>query len=137
MREDQSTFSISSTIDSIDEAVVRSVAFATSAGFGDEALFGIDMAVREAVANAVKHGNRLDESKSVEIRLSNLEEGLEISVRDFGDGFDVASVPDPTDPENLLKATGRGILFIHNFVDRVAWVSHEDGGTVVTMFKQR
>jgi serine/threonine-protein kinase RsbW len=135
VREKETKFSISSKIEAIDEAVQKATAFASEAGFADDALFGIDMAVREALANAVKHGNKLDETKSVEITLLSTGEALEIRIRDYGEGFDVAEVPDPTNPENLLKASGRGILFMHNFVDRVEWESHAEGGTVVKMTK--
>ncbi len=134
MDEKETTFSISSKIEAIDEAVRKATAFATSAGFGDDALFGIDMAVREALANAVKHGNKLDATKSVEIGLIDTGSAMEIVIRDHGEGFDVSRVPDPTNPENLLKASGRGILFMHNFVDKVEWA---EGGTVVKMTKNR
>ena len=132
-----SKFTIVSTIEAIDDAVVKTVAFATETGFADDALFGIDMAVREAVANAVKHGNKLDDTKPVEITLNDLSDGLEILIRDHGAGFDVDEVPDPTNPENLLKASGRGILFMHNFVDQVAWERHDGGGMLVRMIKKR
>ena len=135
MREKEIKFSISSKIEAIDEAVQKATVFASEAGFADDAVFGIDMAVREALANAVKHGNKLDASKAVEITLVDDGDGLEISIRDFGEGFDVEEVPDPTNPENLLKASGRGILFMHNFVDRVEWESHAEGGTIVKMTK--
>lgn len=137
MSKKQTKFSILSKIEAIDEAVQKAIAFASGAGFGDEELFGIDMAVREAVANAVKHGNKLDETKQVEITLNDLTEGLEILIRDFGKGFAVEEVPDPTNPENLLKASGRGILFMHNFVDKVEWERHTEGGMIVKMIKNR
>ncbi|HVE56176.1 MAG TPA: ATP-binding protein [Pyrinomonadaceae bacterium] len=135
MGEKETKFSISSKIEEIDEAVQKATAFASDAGFGDDALFGIDMAVREALANAVKHGNKLDETKQVEVTLVNRAGGLEIMIRDFGKGFDVSEVPDPTNPENLLKASGRGILFMHNFVDKVEWERHAEGGMIVKMIK--
>jgi serine/threonine-protein kinase RsbW len=135
VREKETKFSILSKIEAIDEAVQKATGFASAAGFADDALFGIDMAVREALANAVKHGNLLDETKRVEITLVSLDEALEIVIRDFGEGFDAAEVPDPTNPENLLKASGRGILFMHNFVDKVEWTRHPQGGMVVKMTK--
>ena len=128
-------FSISSKIADIDDAVVKTVDFAKDVGFEEDAIFGIDMAVREAVANAVKHGNKLDETKSVEVTLSKESEGLKITIRDFGKGFSVEEVPDPTNPENLLKENGRGILFMQNFVDVVEWHNHPEGGMVVKMVK--
>jgi serine/threonine-protein kinase RsbW len=132
---DKSEFVLPSKLESIDEAVVAVVKFATNVGFTEDAIFGIDMAVREAVANAVKHGNRFDETKFVEITLSNTQEVFEVLIRDFGDGFEVEEVPDPTNPENLLKANGRGILFMNNFMDEVEWFNHPKGGTIVKMIK--
>ncbi len=137
MDEKQKTISIPSNIESIDQAVVQSVDFAKSMGFSEDEIFGIDMAVREAVANAVKHGNKLDETKEVNISLRNTNENLEITVRDFGEGFKVEDVPDPTNPENLLKANGRGILFMQNFIDIVEWHNHPDGGMIVKMIKNQ
>jgi serine/threonine-protein kinase RsbW len=95
------------------------------------------MAVREAVTNAVLHGNRQDESKVVEIQFKNSAAGLEITVRDEGRGFNPEGVPDPTDPQNLLKTNGRGILFMRTFMDEVEWSHHPDGGTVVRMVKKK
>lgn len=111
--------------------------FARRAGLGEDFVGSIDLAVRESVANAVKHGNNLDETKSVEITLEISATGFEMQVRDFGDGFDPAAVPDPTDPENLLKSSGRGILFMQAFMDVVEWSRHSGGGTVVRMVKHR
>jgi serine/threonine-protein kinase RsbW len=95
------------------------------------------MAMRESVANAVKHGNKLDETKQVEITLKNSSEGLEIIIRDFGAGFAVEEVPDPTNPENLMRADGRGILFMKTFMDEVEWSNHARGGMIVKMLKKR
>jgi serine/threonine-protein kinase RsbW len=69
--------------------------------------------------------------------LISLAQSLEIIIRDYGAGFAVEDVPDPTNPENLLKASGRGILFMHNFVDTVAWERHAEGGMIVKMIKNR
>lgn len=128
---------IPSNIESVDRAVTTAIEFAAASGFGEEAIFAIDMAVREAVANAVKHGNLLDETKSVEITLQNLPRGFSVTIRDFGTGFDVEEVPDPTNPENLLKANGRGILFMRNFMEEVEWERHAQGGMIVKMCKLR
>jgi serine/threonine-protein kinase RsbW len=95
------------------------------------------MAVREAVTNAVLHGNRQDESKPVEVSFKSTPGAIEITVRDRGRGFDTGSVPDPTDPENLLKTNGRGLLFMRTFMDEVQWSRHPEGGTTVRMLKKR
>lgn len=125
-----------SHLDSIEKAVTEATKFASQTGFSDDALFAIDLALREAVANAVKHGNKFDETKNVNIILKETVIGLEIAVRDFGTGFEVEEVPDPTNSENLLKASGRGILFINNFMDSIEWLHHADG-TTVKMLKKR
>lgn len=129
--------SISSKIELIDSAVQEALKFAAEIGLSEDANFGIDMAVREVVANAVKHGNKLDENKQVELTFANKEEGFEVTVRDFGKGFNVEDVPDPTNPENLMKADGRGILFMRTFMDTVEWFNHKDGGMMVKMLKLR
>jgi len=126
-----------SRIDSVEIAATEAAEFAVQNDFGDDVKFAIDMAVREAVANAVKHGNKLDETKTVEITFENLSEGCSITVRDFGAGFAVEEVPDPTNAENLLKANGRGVLFMRSFMDEVEWSNHEAGGMMVKMLKKR
>ena len=137
MSEKKTELNLPSRIESVEEAAKAAEKFATINGFGEETLFAIDMAVREAVANAVKHGNLLDETKRVEITCENRVEGFEIVVRDFGKGFAVEAVPDPTNPENLLKADGRGILFMRSFMDAVEWSNHAEGGMIVKMLKKR
>ena len=109
--------------------------FAKSRGLDDEFISAIDLAIRESVANAVKHGNKFDESKKVEVTLSDSPAGFEIVVRDFGTGFSVDDIPDPTNPENLLKTNGRGILFMQSFMDEVEWSNPADGGLEVKMRK--
>lgn len=126
-----------SRIESVDEAAIRADEFARESGLGDDFISAIDLAVRESVANAVKHGNKFDESKAVEVKLIRSVNGFEIIVRDFGTGFDPQEIPDPTNPENLLKASGRGILFMRSFMDEVEWFNHEGGGMVVKMFKKQ
>lgn len=128
--------SLPSRIESVEEAAIRVAEFAQNQGFGDDFVYALDMAVRESVANAVKHGNKFDESKPVIITFSNSAGDFVIEVRDFGAGFHPDEVADPTNPENLLKANGRGILFMHTFMDRVEWSNHAGGGMVVKMRKK-
>jgi len=130
-------FNLPSLIESVEAAAERSDAFARSCGFGEEFLSAIDLAIRESVANAVKHGNKFDESKEVEVLLKNSTEGFEITVRDHGAGFNVDEIPDPTNPENLLKTNGRGILFMRSFMDEIDWSNGSDGGLIVKMLKKR
>jgi len=126
-----------SRIEAVAEAAAAAAKVLSRAGFGDEEAFGVDMAVREAVTNAVLHGNRQDETKSVEIAFKVSPAALEVTVRDQGAGFDPESIPDPTDAQNVMKTSGRGIFFMRTFMDEVTWSRHPEGGTVVQMTKKR
>lgn len=126
-----------SRIESVDEAAMMADEYAKSCGCGDEITFALDLAIRESVANAVKHGNKFDESKKVHLTLNDKPECLEVTVRDFGSGFKVEDIPDPTDPDNLLKTNGRGILFMRSFMDEVEWENPTDGGLMVKMLKKK
>lgn len=125
-----------SRIESVEEAADRADKFAREQGYGDEVIFAVDLAIRESVANAVKHGNKFDDAKDVEIKFADSKNGFEITVRDFGSGFSIEDIPDPTDPENLLKSDGRGILFIKSFMDEVEWSNPDGGGLMVKMLKK-
>lgn len=128
---------LASRIDSIAEAATVAGEVVNRLGFSDEAAFGIDLAVREAVTNAVLHGNQQSDEKFVEVVFANSLKELTITVRDEGAGFDPEAVADPTAEQNLLKVSGRGILFMRNFMDAVEWMRHPEGGTVVRMTKRR
>jgi serine/threonine-protein kinase RsbW len=125
-----------SRVESVAEAASEAAKFISRVGLGEEIAFGVDMAVREAVTNAVLHGNKQDATKMVEVTLLNSQSALEITVRDHGTGFDPGSVPDPTVPQNLMKSSGRGILFMNTFMDEIQWLRHDEGGTVVRMIKR-
>jgi serine/threonine-protein kinase RsbW len=135
--EEKTELNLPSRLESVEKAAQEAENFGKECGFGDDVLQSVDMAVREAVANAVKHGNLLDETKTVEITLECTDDGFEVTVRDFGEGFAVEEIPDPTKPENLLKASGRGILFMRSFMDEVEWLNHAGGGMIVKMLKKR
>jgi|SRR5215472_1972059 len=95
--------------------------------------FGIELALREALANAVMHGNHEDPQKKVHVRCMCEEgQGVSIVVRDEGPGFDPTKVPDPLAPENLDAEHGRGILLMKQFMDEIHF---ERGGTEVHMRK--
>ena len=126
-----------SRIETVAAAAAAVAEFVGRSGVSDDAAFGIDMAVREAVTNAVLHGNRQDENKTVELVLKSSPDAVEISVHDQGPGFNPESVPDPTVSENLLKTSGRGIFFMRTFMDEVDWLIRPEGGTTVRMLKRR
>jgi serine/threonine-protein kinase RsbW len=134
---EQKHITLPTRLDSVEKGANEVESFARTAGFDADQIQAIDTSVREALANAIKHGNRMDETKSVEISLSSLPAGLEITIRDFGAGFDPDAIADPTKPENLLKESGRGILFMRAFMDEVGWRPHPQGGTVLRILKSR
>ena len=94
----------------------------------------VEMAIREALANAVLHGNLQDPRKEVRISCRvQPGRGISIVVRDEGQGFDPTKVPDPTAIENVLSLSGRGIHLMKALMDEVHF---ERGGTVVHMSKR-
>jgi serine/threonine-protein kinase RsbW len=105
-------------------------------GFDEEALHYMSVALRESVVNAVKHGNRGDESKRVGVEFILGPGSLEFRVQDEGGGFDPGQVGDPVAPENLLRPDGRGIFFMKSFMDEVSYSFPAKGGTVVRMLKK-
>ena len=109
-------------------------------GFDEDAVHWVGVAVRECVINAIKHGNKHDASKRVfvefETVFNNGVNELGIRIRDQGQGFDPDSLANPLDPENLLKASGRGIFLIRNFMDEVELQRAPQGGMEVRMTKR-
>jgi len=102
--------------------------------FGDRDLFSVELALEEALVNAIKHGNQLDPSKRVFVRYEVSADRFEIRIEDEGPGFNPGDVPDPTAPENLERLCGRGLLLIRNFMSDV---QYHGRGNVVTMTKFR
>jgi len=125
-----------SHIEAVADAAAAVTDFIRNCGVSEELSFGIEMAVRESVTNAMVHVNQEDESKSVEVIFNCHDNELEIEVRDQGEGFDPASVPDPTNAENLLKTSGRGIFLMRTFMDEIEWRNRPEGGTAVRMTKR-
>ena len=137
MTVETTELSLPSRIETVATAAAAVAEFIGRFGVSDDAAFGIDMAVREAVTNAVLHGNHQDESKTVDIVLKSSPDAVEISVHDQGPGFNPEDVPDPTANENILKTSGRGIFFMRTFMDEVDWLIRPEGGTTVRMLKRR
>jgi serine/threonine-protein kinase RsbW len=126
---------ISSRFENIELVQVIAEHLCENAGVDDDGSHWIGMAVREAVANAIKHGNKLDVRKKVHATflLSDLE--LEIRISDEGEGFDPEKVSDPLNPQNLMKTSGRGIFYMKTFMDQVQYSFNPDGGTSLVMTK--
>jgi len=129
-----------STYEMLDFVQVVSDHLGRLAGLDDESLHWVGVAVRESVINAIKHGNRGDEDKHVHVEFTpiDIEQpcGIVIRVRDEGTGFDPESLPDPLAPENMLKASGRGIFLIRSFMDEMVLQRAPQGGMEVVMVKR-
>jgi serine/threonine-protein kinase RsbW len=106
------------------------------ARFPKPAALNIALAVREAFINAIKHGNRMDSSKAVEVQFERQVDRFRVRVRDEGDGFDWRRTTDPRQEENLFRASGRGIFFMKHFVDHVAFLNRKGRGTEVLLEKR-
>jgi serine/threonine-protein kinase RsbW len=126
---------ISSRFENIELVQVIAEHLCENAGVDEDGSHWIGMAVREAVANAIKHGNKLDVHKKVfaTFELDGLE--LEITISDEGAGFDPEKVSDPLNPQNLMKTSGRGIFYMKTFMDQVHYSFHPGGGTSLVMTK--
>ena len=97
-------------------------------------MFGLRLALEEAVVNAIKHGNRLDRSKQVHVVCKSTAQGVWIQVADQGQGFNPGAVPDCTDPAHIDAPNGRGIMLMRNYMSRV---EYNAAGNVVVMEKRR
>ncbi|MEW5984836.1 MAG: ATP-binding protein [Acidobacteriota bacterium] len=130
----------SSAFDMLDMVQVVSEHVGRMLRFEDDALQWMEVAIRESVINAIKHGNKHDPSKDVFVEFTMTPaarpEELVIRVRDQGEGFDPESIPDPLAPENLLKASGRGIFFMRSFMDDVQLARADGGGMEVRLTKR-
>jgi serine/threonine-protein kinase RsbW len=126
---------VSSRFENIELVQVIAEHLCENAGVDEDGSHWIGMAVREAVANAIKHGNKLDVQKKVHasFELSGLD--LEITISDEGAGFDPAKVSDPLNPQNLMKTSGRGIFYMKTFMDEVHYSFRTGGGTSLVMTK--
>jgi anti-sigma regulatory factor (Ser/Thr protein kinase) len=104
-------------------------------GWPDEDVMAVELALQEAVANAIRHGCCGDPNKQLQCSVSFGEAGeIVITVRDPGTGFDPATLPNPLDPANLLKTSGRGIFLINGLMDEVQFA---DGGRELQMKKKK
>ena len=131
---------VCSSLDMVDLVQAVSDHIGRVAGLDDDALHWINVAVRESVINAITHGNQNDAGKRAHIEFTLLEggsnPGITICVRDEGIGFDPAGLPDCRAPENILKASGRGIFLIRSFMDDLVLRRAPEGGMEIVMVKR-
>lgn len=130
---------IHSTIEALDLVQAVTEHLLRRLDLDEESLHWTTMAVRESVINAITHGNNSNPSKRVFIDFTASPESnpkdLIVRVRDQGKGFDPATLDNPLSPENVLKASGRGIFLIRQFMDEVSVEPAREGGMEMRMLK--
>lgn len=100
----------------------------------DDQLANVLLAVTEATTNAIIHANKCDQSKMVTIDVKVNETKLVVKIKDEGEGFDPADIPDPTEPENLLNESGRGVYLMRVYMDNVEYNRTPSGmETILTL----
>jgi serine/threonine-protein kinase RsbW len=134
MTEERVSYTLDSTLETVDSAEQTASRIATEAGFDDEEVMRIAIAVREAAVNAVLHGNAYDPGKKVSLAFERTGDDLVITIRDQGKGLDLQKLPDPLATENLLKTSGRGIFLIRSFMDEVQ-IHPSQTGTEIKLIK--
>lgn len=117
--------------------VVQSVSdsFSSLAGLDGEDAYWVGLSIREAVTNAIMHGNKDDSSVPVKLSFRQASDKLIVTVKDQGEGVDESKIPDPLNPDNLLKPGGRGIFLVKSFMDNVFFNTPEEGGNELVMEK--
>lgn len=123
--------SVTESIRDVEEAVAELL---EQAEFSENDIFAVRLALDEAMANAIKHGNLYDATKKVSVKYRLEEDGIVIVVADQGEGFDYEDLPDPTAPDRLELPSGRGLLLMYSYMDSV---SFNERGNEVTMVKGR
>jgi serine/threonine-protein kinase RsbW len=102
--------------------------------FTEDDVFAVHLAIEEAFINAVRHGNKMEQSKAVKIDYSIESDKIEICMTDEGEGFDPEVIPDPRYGDNLYKPAGRGMLLMRSFMDVVEYSKQ---GNSVRMIRYR
>ena len=100
--------------------------------FSEDDVFGVHLAFEEAFLNAVKHGNKMDPTKTVKVEYTIDRGKVEIAITDEGEGFDPSAIPDPRVGDNLYRPDGRGLLLIGAYMDVM---EYNDSGNRVFMAK--
>ena len=132
----RASLTLGSTIDSVEVVERTAEDFAARAGFDEDTVPNIAMAVREAAVNAVLHGNAYDPTKHITASFEANSDSLIVRIADQGPGLDPDTVPDPLAPENILRGSGRGIFLIRAFMDEVHF-RRLNPGTEIKLVKLR
>lgn len=105
----------------------------TACSMSSEVYGNVLIATIEAANNAILHGNKLDESKDVNIHFLWEDDRLELIVKDQGKGFNFNDIPDPTEPGNVEKVNGRGVFLMEKLSDDISF--WDNGSRVNLVFK--
>lgn len=118
------------SVHTISERLIEEV------GFAADDSYWMVTAVREAVTNAVIHGNKEQPGTSVDVWFELGADCIGITVADQGDGFDPESLPDPVSSEHLMDSSGRGVFLMNQLMDEVSYSFPPGGGTTLRMMKR-
>ena len=123
-------------LESVDLAESISMRVAEAAGFPEEEVHKIGMAVREGVINAYNYGNQQDRKKKIMMTVELQPDHMIVRVLDQGKGFELTEIPDPLAEENLLRTSGRGLFLMRAFMDDFKVEHGPEGGAQLTMIKK-
>ena len=126
---------LASNLESVDSAEALVVDAAAALGLDEDARMDLGLAIREAMVNAVAHGNQYSPDKQVRLILERRSDADKVTIIDQGEGFDLNRVPDPTQGENLMRESGRGLLLMQAFVDEFSVKRTATGGAEVVLVK--
>ena len=127
------TLVIPSELDAAQKAEDELLAEVARYGYSEACAFAIKLAVEEAINNAIKHGNKLDPAKVVDVTYEVGPDQAVVAITDEGSGFDPYALPDPTADENIEKPTGRGVMLMNAYMDEVHF---NDKGNQVRLVKR-
>ena len=135
MTEQRVSYTLDSTLETVDSAENKATRIATDLGFGEDEVLQISMAVREGAVNAVLHGNAYASDKKVTLQFEHTAKELVITIRDQGKGMDLSKIPNPLAPENLLKTSGRAIFLMRSFMDGLKY--RREGNKNILQMRKR
>lgn len=134
--QDHAKMTLPSDLSSVDRIEQTAFDYARRAGFDEDTASNVAMVAREAAVNAIQHGNQFDPGKQIQAGFELSPDALTIRVADQGAGLDMNAVPDPLQPENLLRTSGRGIFLMKAFMDEVH-LRQLTPGTEIVLIKRR
>jgi len=126
---------LATALESVDMAESIVTRVAKTAGFDDEEVHKLGIAVREGVVNAYNYGNRQDPRKKIHLEIEFEPERMIVHVADEGAGFELGEVPDPLAEENLMRTSGRGLFLMRAFLDDLTVRRGAFGGAELVMSK--